>query len=83
MMAEHPQFKLILHVCFRYKLELQVITSTLVHGKCGRKLYHILTELLSVSTHVFDGAYVINSVKKHVFSGLHGDCNCLTLISVI
>jgi len=82
-MAEHPQFiKFILNVCFQHKLELQKITRTsaLVHGNCGRKLYHILTELLSVSAHVFDGAYVINSVKKHVFSGLHGDYNCFTLI---
>jgi len=78
MMAEHPQFiRFILHVCFQHKLELQIITSTLVHGNC-----HILTELLSLSTHIFDGAYVINSMKKHVFSGLHGDCNCFTLISV-
>jgi len=84
MMAEHPQFiNFILHVCFQHKLELQIITSTLVHGNCGTELYHILTELLSVSTHVFDGACVINSVKKHVFNGLHGDCNCFTLISII
>jgi hypothetical protein len=38
------------------------------------------TERLSVSTHVFDGAYGVNSVKKHVFGGLHSDYNCFTLI---
>jgi hypothetical protein len=74
MMKEHPNFiKFSHHVCFQHKLELQIMTSTFVVRNCGRKLYHILTELLPVSTHVFDGTCVIKSLKKHVFNGVHCD----------
>jgi hypothetical protein len=53
MMKEHLQFiRFSRHVCFQHKLELQIMTSTFVHGNCDGACV-----IKSLKKHVLNGVH--------------------------